>query len=54
MFLLVLLFNFAMHCTISTVVVVFEINYLILSYFNLCYQQTHAHMLSSNSACDTL
>jgi len=30
--LLVLLFNFVMHCTISTVVVAFEITYLILSY----------------------
>ena len=32
--LLVLLFNFVMHCIISTVVVAFEINYLIfiLSY----------------------
>jgi len=27
-----LLFNFVMHCIISTVVVAFEINYLILSY----------------------
>jgi len=30
--LLLLLFNFVMHCIISTVVVAFEINYLILSY----------------------
>jgi len=29
--LLVLLFNVVMHCIISTVVVAFEINYLILS-----------------------
>jgi len=32
--LLLLLFNFVMHCIISTVVVAFEINYLILSYLN--------------------
>jgi len=30
-----LLFNFVMHCIISTVVVAFEINYLILSYLIL-------------------
>jgi len=29
--LIVLLFNFVMHCIISTVMVAFEINYLILS-----------------------
>jgi len=29
--LLLLLFNFVMHCIISTVVVAFEINYLSLS-----------------------
>jgi len=33
--LLLLLFNFVMHCIISTVVVAFEINYLILSYLNV-------------------
>jgi len=35
--LLVLLFNFVMHCIISTVVVAFEINYLILSYSSILY-----------------
>jgi len=35
--LLLLLFNFVMHCIISTVVVAFEINYLILSYLILSY-----------------
>jgi len=29
-FVLLLLYNFVMHCIISTVVVAFEINYLIL------------------------
>jgi len=33
--LLVLLFNFTMHCIISTIVVGFEINYLILSYYTV-------------------
>jgi len=32
--LLLLLCNFVMHCIISTVVVAFEINYLILSYLS--------------------
>ena len=35
--LLLLLFNFVMHCIISTVVVAFEINYLILSYARSLY-----------------
>jgi len=34
--LLLLLFNFVIHCIISTVVVAFEINYLILSYRKPC------------------
>jgi len=33
--LLLLLFNFVTHCIISTVVVAFEINYLILSYLGV-------------------
>ena len=37
--LLLLLFNFVMHCIISTIVVAFEINYLILSESGNCWRQ---------------
>ena len=40
--LLLLLFNFVMHCIISTVVVAFEINYLI-SYLILSYLDSKGH-----------
>ena len=57
---LVLLFNFVMHCTISTVVVAFEINYLIL--FNKvkacmplhCKRHRFAAWTWTNSICNVL
>ena len=51
--LLLLLFNFVTHCIISTVVVAFEINYLILSWCrspgSLCLHRRRPHHCLSNS-----
>jgi len=46
--LLVLLFNFVMHCIISTVVVAFEINYLILSILYLTFVTDFSRTLRSD------